>query len=166
VAEWSIAPVLKTGNGQPFVSSNLTASASSTAVAMKHTRSPQDKKALSYAKDGRNTVAESRSKSRTAIAKRKASANRALRRAETVATSKMNQSADGAELEVTRTGRRSWRKIPDAPLAEYVDRTLERRTAGRMNSVSKSSQLLVRGKKAARPRRTAYKGPLQGSSDG
>jgi hypothetical protein len=29
VAEWSIAPVLKTGNGQPFVSSNLTASAKS-----------------------------------------------------------------------------------------------------------------------------------------
>ena len=28
VAEWSIAPVLKTGNGKPFVSSNLTASAS------------------------------------------------------------------------------------------------------------------------------------------
>ncbi len=28
MAEWSIAPVLKTGNGQPFVSSNLTASAS------------------------------------------------------------------------------------------------------------------------------------------
>jgi hypothetical protein len=27
VAEWSIAPVLKTGKGQPFVSSNLTASA-------------------------------------------------------------------------------------------------------------------------------------------
>ena len=27
VAEWSNAPVLKTGNGQPFVSSNLTASA-------------------------------------------------------------------------------------------------------------------------------------------
>jgi hypothetical protein len=30
VAEWSIAPVLKTGNGQPFVSSNLTASANET----------------------------------------------------------------------------------------------------------------------------------------
>ena len=27
MAEWSIAPVLKTGKGQPFVSSNLTASA-------------------------------------------------------------------------------------------------------------------------------------------
>ena len=27
MAEWSIAPVLKTGNGKPFVSSNLTASA-------------------------------------------------------------------------------------------------------------------------------------------
>ena len=33
VAEWSIAPVLKTGNGQPFVSSNLTASAISSLVA-------------------------------------------------------------------------------------------------------------------------------------
>ena len=30
MAEWSIAPVLKTGKGQPFVSSNLTASAKST----------------------------------------------------------------------------------------------------------------------------------------
>ena len=28
MAEWSIAPVLKTGKGKPFVSSNLTASAS------------------------------------------------------------------------------------------------------------------------------------------
>jgi hypothetical protein len=30
VAEWSIAPVLKTGKGKPFVSSNLTASARNT----------------------------------------------------------------------------------------------------------------------------------------
>jgi hypothetical protein len=30
VAEWSIAPVLKTGKGKPFVSSNLTASANKT----------------------------------------------------------------------------------------------------------------------------------------
>jgi quaternary ammonium compound-resistance protein SugE len=33
VAEWSIAPVLKTGNGQPFVSSNLTASANASNMA-------------------------------------------------------------------------------------------------------------------------------------
>ena len=32
VAEWSIAPVLKTGNPQGFVSSNLTASASRLAI--------------------------------------------------------------------------------------------------------------------------------------
>ncbi len=31
VAEWSIAPVLKTGNGQPFVGSNPTSSAKSRA---------------------------------------------------------------------------------------------------------------------------------------
>jgi hypothetical protein len=33
VAEWLKAPVLKTGDGQPFVSSNLTASAKTTPAA-------------------------------------------------------------------------------------------------------------------------------------
>lgn len=129
---------------------------------MKRDRSPQEKKALSYAKDGRNTVAESRAKSRTAIAKRKASASRALRRAETVATSQASTSADDREVVVSRIGRRSWQKIPDAPLAEFVGRTLNRRTTGGMNGDDKKSTLLVQGKRSARPRRTGYKGPLQG----
>lgn len=133
---------------------------------MKRARSPQEKKTLSYAKDGRNAVAESRAKSRVAIAKRKASASRALRRAESVATSKVDGSPDGSEVEVLRTGRRSWRKIPDAPLAEFVDRTLNRRASGGMNANGKKSAALVQGKKAARPRRTAYKGPLQNERDG
>ncbi len=60
---------------------------------MKRSRSPQEKKVLSYAKDGRNTVAEARSKSRTSIAKHKALANRALRRAEVVAVAKVSQSS-------------------------------------------------------------------------
>ena len=133
---------------------------------MKRHQSPQEKKVLSYVKDGRNTVAESRSKSRTAIAKRKASASRALRRAETVATSKLSGLNEEVELEVARTGRRSWRKIPDAPLAEYVSRTLERRFTTQMNASSKSSPLMNGARKAASPRRASYKGPLQGGGNG
>ena len=67
---------------------------------MKRSRSPQEKKVLSYAKDGRNTVAEARSKSRTSIAKHKASANRALRRAEVVAVSKADPTAEVVDVVV------------------------------------------------------------------
>jgi len=128
---------------------------------MKRPRSPQEKKTLSYSKDGRNTVAESRAKARTAIAKRKASASRALRRAETVATSKIRTLGGEAEVEVSRTGRRSWQKVPDAPLAEFVGRTLNRRASGRMNRGDKKSALLEQGRRTAKPRRVGYKGPLQ-----
>jgi hypothetical protein len=40
VAEWSIAPVLKTGDGQPSVSSNLTASAISPIKSLKKSLNP------------------------------------------------------------------------------------------------------------------------------
>lgn len=132
---------------------------------MKFRRSPQEKKVLSYARDGRSTFAESCSKGRAAVAKRKVRASRALRRAETVATTRAAGSPEEADLTVTRTGRRSWRKIPDAPLAEYVDWTLARRAGNRMNTASKSSQLLRTAKKAARPHPSVYKGPLQEGGD-
>ena len=133
---------------------------------MKRSRSPQEKKVLSYAKDGRNTVAEARSKSRTSIAKHKALANRALRRAEVVAVAKVDPAAEVADVAVPRTGRKSWRKIPDAPLADYVGRTLNRRSARGMNGTSKKSELLKQGKKTAALRSTSFKGPLQGGNDG
>ena len=125
---------------------------------MKRRLSPQEKKVLSYSKDGRNTFAEARSKSRKAIAKHKALANRALRRAEKVAVT-------SADPFISRTGRRSWRKIPDAPLGEYVGRTLNRRDAGGMNKQPKSSALLKAGRKAATPRPSEFKGPLQRSEN-
>ena len=132
----------------------------------KRARSPQEKKVLSYAKDGRNTVAEARSKSHTAIAKRKASASQALRRAEKVAVSKLDPSAEERDVMAARKGRRSFRKVPDAPLSEHVGRTLSRRVSGGMNATSKNSGLLQQGKKRAQPRAAAYKGPLQGDVDG
>ncbi|MDR2194980.1 MAG: hypothetical protein LBE50_00035 [Gallionellaceae bacterium] len=127
----------------------------------KRVRSPQEKKVLSYAKDGRNPVAEARSKSRISIAKRKAGANQALRRAEKVAISKLEPFAEDSEVMVSRTGRRSFRKVPDAPLAEYVGRTLNRRADNGMNATSKKSDLLQQGKKRAPIRVTFYKGTLQ-----
>lgn len=133
---------------------------------MKRTLSPQEKKVLSYAKDGRNTVAEARTKSRSSIAKRKAAANRALRRAEVVAVSKMDPTTEVVDVAVPRTGRKSWRKIADAPLAEYVGRTLSRRSSLGMNNTSKRSELLKRGKKSAERRSMAFKGPLQSDNDG
>jgi hypothetical protein len=128
---------------------------------VKRNRTPQEKKILSYAKDGRNTVAEARSKSRVSIAKHKAAANRALRRAEVVAVSKVDPAAEVVDVVVERTGRKSWRKIPDAPLAEYVGRTLNRRSSHGMTGAPKQSELLKKGRKGAKPRPLSFKGPLQ-----
>lgn len=115
---------------------------------MKTKLTPQQKKLNSYAKDGRNGVAESRSIANKAITKRKAKANRALRRAE-------HQSlAKGVEV-VERSGRKSFKKIPDLPLAEYVSIRLAQR--GR----TKDIDLINRGKKSASNRKSACDGHLQ-----
>ena len=86
---------------------------------MKRELTPQEKKLLSYAKDGRNTFAESRGIARKAIARRKVKANRALRHAESQVLGTAAPDAD-PDVFVGRTGRRSWKKHPDAPLGEYV----------------------------------------------
>lgn len=132
---------------------------------MKRVRTPQEKKLLSYSKDGRNTVAEARSKSRKAIAKRKAMANRALRHAESAAVAKIDQLGEDVEVTVARSGRKSWKKISDAPLGEYVARTLNRRAGRGMNPGTRSSALLKKGRKKAAVRDMAFKGPLQNDSD-
>lgn len=132
-------------------------------AAMSRSRTPQDKKVLSYARDGRNTFAESTVASRKSIAKRKAKAHRALRRAERIAIAATGP-LDEADPFVARTGRKSWRKIPDAPLAEYVRRKLGRRKTRGMNQTAKSSPLLKKGQAIAAKRRLVYKGPLQDDS--
>ena len=119
---------------------------------MRPSRTPQEKKLLSYAKDGRNTVAESRSIAHKAVAKRKAQANRALRRAESVASGEAVRSPEEADGFVPRVGRKSWRKIPDAPLGEYVAARLRNRKARGMNDSEKNSTVLDEGRSAARKR--------------
>lgn len=115
----------------------------------KRSLTPQEKKELSYARDGRNTFAESRRQAEKIIARRKSKANRAFRRAEAQALAAASADAD---VFVARTGRRSWRKIPDAPLGEYVALRLESREAGGMNAADKRSTTLAAGRGRAKAR--------------
>ena len=127
---------------------------------MKRELTPQEKKLLSYAKDGRNAVAESRGVARKAIARRKAKANRALRHAESQALSAAAPDAD-ADVFVGRIGRRSWKKVPDAPLGEYVAARLGVRADIGMNDSEKTSDTLAKGRKRAKVRPFGFKGSLQ-----
>ncbi|HYW13975.1 MAG TPA: hypothetical protein VE871_18570 [Longimicrobium sp.] len=110
----------------------------------KRTRTPQEKKELSYARDGRNLRAESRSKAHKAISRRKAKANRAFRREEKLATSAAT--APGVDdVFVARISRRSWKKMPDVSLGTYVARLLDRREQRGMSPVHKQSRTLASG---------------------
>src|ERR1051325_6606143 len=94
-------------------------------------RTPQQKKALSYAKDCRNNYGESDKGSRKAIPQRKAGVNRGYRR-------RINQILSGKELnnpdqidfidsKVKNVRRMYWKKAADEPLGAFVKRKLERR---------------------------------------
>lgn len=125
-------------------------------------RTPREKKELSYAKDGRNTIAEARGKAHRAISTRKAKANRALRHAETRALNAVAAEPDAdADVFVGRIGRRSWKKTPDAPLGEYVAARLGVRADIGMNDAEKTSDALARGRRRAKVRPFGFKGSLQ-----
>lgn len=126
---------------------------------MKRRLTPQEKKLLSYARDGRNTMAEARSKAHRAIRLRKQKANRALRHAENGAVGRIGLDEDDAF--VARTGRRSWRKYPDAPLAEYVQARLDVRESTGMDDRAPDSLLRSLGRRRASYRAVFMKGSLQ-----
>jgi hypothetical protein len=88
-------------------------------------RSPQEKKALSYARDCRNVYGENDKSSRTSIRRNKRFPYRANRRHHrqtlTVSVGAPDPDVDEA-VEVWLCGRRraSWRKWPDLPLGMVV----------------------------------------------
>jgi hypothetical protein len=125
---------------------------------MKRSLTPQEKKLLSYAKDGRNTVAESRRIAHKAIARRKSKANRALRRAQSQVLA--TAPAPDADVFIARSGRRSWRKLPDAPLGEYVAARLGVRESIGMNRPHVAGPLLRAGRKRAKVRKFWLMGSL------
>ena len=88
-------------------------------------RDPREKKALSYARDRRNDWGENDKTSRKSIRLRKRLPNRANRHhARQVLAGAPSGDAE-ARLILQRVKR--WRKYPDAPLGEMVERKLRRR---------------------------------------
>ncbi|MGI9055788.1 MAG: hypothetical protein ACR2F2_08310, partial [Pyrinomonadaceae bacterium] len=85
---------------------------------------PQEKKLLSYLKDTRNTYGESRSRSRFAIAKRKAIGHQALRHEQKIILKKISEINDDEiekiESRMKAVKPKKWRKFSDAPLGEFV----------------------------------------------
>lgn len=99
-------------------------------------RSPQEKKALSYAKDRRNDYGENDKSSRKNIRRSKRIPNRADRRRGHQILSAVHgpvepKTAECAETDLRGTKsmwvKRGWRKRPDIPLREMVAYTLRRR---------------------------------------
>jgi hypothetical protein len=97
---------------------------------------PQDKKALSYARDGRNNYGQNDKASRRNIRKKKRGANRADRRREhqvlhDATGAPVETLADRAQerLNAKAPKVKSWfkRKVPDRPLGEHVEDRLRRR---------------------------------------
>ncbi len=95
-------------------------------------KAPQEKKALSYAKDCRNTYGENDKASRKIIPLRKAKVNRGYRRKVTQALHEISkevdiEKAELAESEARNIKREYWKKSTDEPLGKVVERKLERR---------------------------------------
>jgi predicted RNase H-like HicB family nuclease len=96
-------------------------------------RTPQEKKELSYAKDGRNTLHENDKASRRLIPLRKAKANRAYRKKANEALNEVLTAAgDEEQIELAEskslaTKKPDWEKYPDTPLGEVVEKQLKRR---------------------------------------
>ena len=93
---------------------------------------PQRKKALSYSKDRRNTYGENAKASRRLIPRRKAWVNRVFRRQLNAVLRPSSASVSLEELElldgVAKSLRRpDWRKVPDTPLGEVIERKRPRR---------------------------------------
>ena len=103
-------------------------------------KTPQEKKALSYAKDRRNTFGQNDKASRKIVPLRKAQVNRVYRR-------KLNEvldrvvgegleNADTIENTARSIKRQDWKKVSDEPLAEVVERKLDRRKSHAGNGKS------------------------------
>lgn len=100
----------------------------------KRSRTPQEKKSLSYANDRRNAFFENDKASRKAIPARKAGENRKVRR-------KANQALDAVDRlddesaaivesslrqDIERVG--GWTKLPDVPLADHIEEQARRKS--------------------------------------
>ena len=113
-------------------------------------RSPKEKKALSYARDRRNAYGENDKSSRKAIPLRKRKVNRANRHA---ARQQLGDSGDWVvpehaeriEERVQGTKPKTWRKWPDEPLGQVLERKRQRRAQPGNLSPTRARQASPRG---------------------
>lgn len=105
---------------------------------MSKAKTPQQKKALSYEHDRRNTYGENQKSSRKNIPRSKQMSHQEERRSvrQTLVAAEGGISddvVDEAQSQVLRKGRmkklKAFRKSPDRPLGEVVERRLRRRRA-------------------------------------
>ena len=122
-------------------------------------RSPQEKKALSYAKDRRNDYGENDKSSRKSIRRNKRTPNRADRHRErqVLAEAIGPVATEAAELvEERRQTKKSmwftkrWRKWRDAPLADVVIYKLRRRARLGMQDVQVAEERITRIRRRTR----------------
>jgi len=95
-------------------------------------KTPQEKKALSYAKDRRNAYGESDKGSRKSIRRNKTFPSRAYRKAvNDILQGAVGEidlaKAESVDVKAKEIKRRKWKKYPDKPLGEIVASRLERR---------------------------------------
>ncbi len=101
-------------------------------------KTPQEKKALSYSKDCRNTYGENEKASRKNIPLRKAKSNRSYRKKVNDVLNQSLKVADSESIDFIENTVKSikgdnWKKCPDMPLGEVVERQIN----GRDNNVGK-----------------------------
>ena len=124
-------------------------------------KTPQEKKALSYAKDCRNTYGENDKCSRKSIPLRKAKVNRSYRKNANQVLQQINGDIDLDKAEVLESEARSvkrenWKKVADAPLGEVVERKLENREvhAGKGKTLIKKTREFIENLKIEIERET------------
>jgi hypothetical protein len=113
-------------------------------------RSPQEKKALSYARDRRNDYGENDKSSRKNIRRSKKRDHRTSRHRENQVLGEAARGLEDTDLaehaETALLGRRrlTWRKYRDAPLGETVVRKLRRRAEQGFADMERVNALIER----------------------
>lgn len=127
--------------------------------------SPQERKALSYAKDRRNDYGESDKGSRKSIRRNKRTPHRADRRREHQVLAEAAGPADveTAEAAEARLADRPlkwriawWRKGADAPLGEYVEDRIRRRIRLGIDDQASGEERIARIRRRLRWRGPGY----------
>jgi hypothetical protein len=119
-------------------------------------KSPQEKKILSYEKDGRNSYGESDKGSRKRVRRRKAWVNRTMRHAvnQVLGPAKHDQPNTVDTVDTTAIRRKPWKKDADMALVHVVASSLEQRKRRKIiDAVPEPSELQLEAKRRLRKRR-------------